>query len=79
MTDSSDVRNMVQKILADIEEGGEKVALEYATKFDKYEGSVVLSADEIAAASALVSEKLKADIQFAHLSLIHISEPTRPC
>ena len=74
MTDSSDVRNMVQKILADIEEGGEKVALEYATKFDKYEGSVVLSADEIAAASALVSEKLKADIQFAHRNVRRFAE-----
>jgi len=66
MTDSGDVRDTVQTILADIEAGGDQAALDYATKFDKYEGSVILSADEIAAASAKVPEKLKADIQFAH-------------
>ncbi|MCO4847518.1 MAG: histidinol dehydrogenase [Yoonia sp.] len=74
MTDSGDVRDTVQKILSDIEAGGDKAALEYATKFDKYEGSVILSADEIAAASALVPEKLKADIQFAHDNVRRFAE-----
>jgi len=53
MTDSGDVRDTVQKILSDIEAGGDQAALDYATKFDKYEGSVILSAEEIAAASAI--------------------------
>jgi len=74
MTDSGDVRDTVQTILSDIEAGGDKVALEYAAKFDKYEGSVILSADEIAAASAKVPEKLKADIQFAHDNVRRFAE-----
>ncbi|MEJ6747611.1 MAG: histidinol dehydrogenase [Yoonia sp.] len=74
MTDSGDVRDTVQKILSDIEAGGDQAALAYATKFDKYEGSVILSAEEIAAASALVPEKLKADIQFAHDNVRRFAE-----
>ena len=74
MTDSGDVRDTVQKILSDIEAGGDQAALVYATKFDKYEGSVILSAEEIAAASALVPEKLKADIHFAHDNVRRFAE-----
>ncbi len=74
MTDSSDVRETVQTILADIEAGGDQAALDYAAKFDKYEGSVILSAEDIAAAAALVPEKLKADIQFAHDNVRRFAE-----
>ena len=65
-TDSSDVQKTVQDILSDIEKGGDAKALEYAAKFDNYEGSVILSREEIDAAIALVPQKLKEDIQFAH-------------
>jgi sulfopropanediol 3-dehydrogenase len=65
-SDSSDVHETVQRILSDIEAGGEATALEYAAQFDRYEGNIVLSAAEIAAAADLVPEKLKADIRFAH-------------
>lgn len=74
MTDSNDVRETVQTILADIEAGGDQAALDYAAKFDKYEGNVILTADEIAAATALVPEKLKADIQFAHDNVRRFAE-----
>ena len=40
--------------------------MEYAAKFDRYDGSIKLSREEIEAASALVPEKLKQDIRFAH-------------
>ncbi|NNF80973.1 MAG: histidinol dehydrogenase [Rhizobiales bacterium] len=63
---SDDVRETVQSILDEIESGGEKAAREYAAKFDKYDGNVVLTRDEIDAASAKVPQKLKDDIQFAH-------------
>ena len=65
-TDSSDVQKTVQDILSDIEKGGDAKALEYAAKFDNYEGNVILTRDEIDAAIALVPQKLKEDIQFAH-------------
>jgi len=63
---ASDVHDTVQKILSDIEAGGDKVAMEYAVKFDKYDGNIILTDDEIEAACALVPAQLKADIQFAH-------------
>jgi sulfopropanediol 3-dehydrogenase len=63
---ASDVHELVQGILTDIEAGGDAKALEYAAKFDKYEGSILLSQTEIDAAIAIVPEKVKADIRFSH-------------
>jgi sulfopropanediol 3-dehydrogenase len=73
-SDVSDVKATVQQVLDDIETGGDKVALEYAAKFDKYEGKLVLSEADIEAASALVPEKLKRDIQFAHANVKKFAE-----
>lgn len=71
---ASDVHELVNGILNDIEAGGDAKALEYAAKFDKYEGSVLLSDEEIAAAIALVPEKIKADIQFSHNNVRKFAE-----
>ncbi len=65
-SDASEVHDTVVQILNDIETGGDAAAMEYAAKFDKYEGDILLTEAEIEAASALVPDKLKADIQFAH-------------
>ena len=46
-SDASDVRDTVQAILDEIEAGGDEAALAYAAKFDKYDGNVILSAEEI--------------------------------
>jgi sulfopropanediol 3-dehydrogenase len=64
-TNASDVTATVQGILSEIEAGGEEAARAYAAKFDRYDGNVILTDEEIAAAEALVPEKLKADIRFA--------------
>jgi sulfopropanediol 3-dehydrogenase len=74
MTDAGDVRETVQNILTDIEDGGDAAALKYAEKFDQYQGSILLSQDEIAAASALVSQKLKDDIAYAHDNVRRFAE-----
>ncbi len=71
---ASDVHATVQGILEDIEEGGDAAALDYARKFDKYEGSILLSQDDIDAACALVPEKLKADIRFSHDNVRRFAE-----
>ena len=63
--DSGDVRATVQAILDEIEAGGDEAARRYAAKFDRYDGNVVLTRDEIDAATAKVSPKLKDDIRFA--------------
>ena len=74
MTDASDVRDIVQGILDDIEAGGDDAALKYATKFDNYEGSILLNEAEIAAAAAKVPQKLKDDIAFAHDNVRRFAE-----
>ena len=59
-------QKIVQDILSEIEEGGDEKALEYAAKFDNYDGEIILSKNAIDAATALVPEKMKQDIKFAH-------------
>ncbi|MBT8409723.1 MAG: histidinol dehydrogenase [Alphaproteobacteria bacterium] len=76
-TDASDVRDTVQGILDDIEAGGDAAALRYAQKFDQYEGAILLSADDIAAASDRVPQKLKDDIAFAHDNVRRFAELQR--
>ncbi len=71
---ASDVHEIVTQILADIEEGGYQAALDYAAKFDKYEGNIILTDEEIAAACELVPEKLKQDIQFSHDNVRRFAE-----
>jgi len=63
--DAGDVRATVQAILDEIEQGGDAAAKHYAAKFDRYDGNVVLTRDEIGAAAAQVPQKLKDDIRFA--------------
>ncbi|WP_299875555.1 histidinol dehydrogenase [uncultured Sulfitobacter sp.] len=73
-SDASEVRDIVNTILQDIEAGGDKAAMEYAAKFDKYEGNILLTEEEIAAAADLVPEKVKADIRFAHDNVKRFAE-----
>lgn len=73
-SDASEVHETVVNILKDIEAGGDAKAVEYAAKFNRYDGNVLLSADEIEAAIALVPEKLKADIRFAHDNVKRFAE-----
>ena len=72
--DAGDVRATVQAILDEIEAGGDEAAMKYAAKFDRYEGNVVLTRDEIDAASAQVSQKLKDDIRFAYENVRKFAE-----
>ena len=73
-SDATDVSATVQSILNDIETRGDAGALEYAAKFDKYSGSVILTKEEINAAAALVPEQLKRDIDFAHDNVRRFAE-----
>ena len=74
---ASEVHDTVREILDDIEAGGDAKALEYAAKFDQYDGPILLSEAEIAAACDLVPEKLKQDIQFAHDNVRRFAEQQR--
>jgi len=73
-SDASDTHAIVKGILEDIEAGGDAKALEYAQKFDKYEGNTVLTEAEIEAACAQVPDKLKREIEFAHENVKRFAE-----
>jgi sulfopropanediol 3-dehydrogenase len=73
-SDASETHKIVKDILDDIEAGGDAKALEYAAKFDQYDGNVLLTPEEIEAACALVPEKLKADIRFSHDNVRRFAE-----
>ena len=73
-SDATETREIVQGILDDIEARGDAAALEYAAKFDKYEGDLILTPEAIAAAAALVPEKLRRDIEFAHDNVRRFAE-----
>ena len=73
-SNASEVHETVKNILADIESGGDATAKKYASKFDQYQGNIVLTDDEINAASDLVPEKLKNDIKFAHDNVKRFAE-----
>ena len=61
-----DTSATVMNILNDIEAKGDEGALHYAAQFDHYDGNLILTEDEIAAAAEQVPQKLKDDIAFAH-------------
>ena len=76
-SDASDTTRIVQEILTAIEAGGDEAAKEYAAKFDKYDGNVLLTDAEIEAAAALVPEKLKRDIEFSAANVKRFAEAQR--
>ena len=73
-SDASEVHEIVRTILDEVENHGDEKALEYAAKFDNYDGSVLLRQGEIEAAIAQVPEKLKEDIRFAHDNVRRFAE-----
>ncbi|MCH2250203.1 MAG: histidinol dehydrogenase [Cognatishimia sp.] len=73
-SDATETKKIVREILDDIEAGGDEAALKYAAKFDQYDGEIILSEASIAAATTLVPEKLKRDIQFAHANVKRFAE-----
>ena len=72
--EADSVSDTVKGILDEIEQGGEAVARQYASRFDQYDGALLLGEEDIAAASAQVSQKLKDDIAFAHDNVRRFAE-----
>ena len=73
-SDATETQKIVRNILENIEAGGDQTALEYAEKFDKYEGEILLSPDAIEAAIAQVPDRLRRDIDFAHANVKKFAE-----
>jgi sulfopropanediol 3-dehydrogenase len=73
-SDASDTQEIVREILDNIEAGGDQVALDYAQKFDNYDGEILLSPEAIEAAIAQVPERLRRDIDFSHANVKKFAE-----
>jgi len=65
-TGEDDTRKIVQEMLDTMRAGGDESAIKYARELDGWDGEIVVSPEQVAEASAQVSDKLKSDIQFAH-------------
>ena len=64
-TGEADTREIVERMLREIEEGGEARALHYAKTLDGWEGNIVMTREEKDAAIATLTEQNKNDIRFA--------------
>ena len=73
-TDAGDTRAKVQAILDEIENGGDAAAMTFAAEFDRYDGNIVLTRDEIEAAPPGCRTRLKDDIRFAHDNVRRFAE-----
>ena len=76
-TGEDDTRKIVAQMLSEIEAGGEEKAKEYAAKLDNYDGNIVVTEEEIAAAGNKVSQQVKDDIQFAYERVRGFAEKQR--
>ena len=66
-TGEDNTREIVVKMLSDIEAGGEEKALEYAKQLDGWDqGNPIVSREQIDAAKANLPQQVKDDIQFAY-------------
>ena len=65
-TGEDDTARIVRDMLADIEQGGEDKAREYAHKLDGWDKDIVITPDEIEAAIAKVPQQARHDIEFSH-------------
>lgn len=72
-----DVRAVVEKMLAEITEYGETAAQKFARDLDKWDGEIIVSAKMRRDAADLVSDRLKADIRFAHDNIRRFAEAQR--
>jgi len=61
-----DTRDIVSKMLKEIEAGGEDRCAEYAKQLDGYEGNIVVTEQEIEDAGNRLSQQVKDDIKFAY-------------
>ncbi len=64
--EDAEIAAAVAKILQDVESGGEQAARDHASRFDHWEGDILVAAADRERAVASLPQKLKNDIAFAH-------------
>jgi len=65
-TDDQKTKEIVEKILADLEKSKEEGCIELTKKFDKYQGEIIVSKDKIEQINKELDQKTKDDIQFSY-------------
>ncbi len=65
-TGEEETRDIVARMLSEIEAGGEDKAREYGDKLDGWTGDIVVGKDAVAAAAEQVPDQLKDDLRFAY-------------
>ena len=61
-----ELRSRVTAMLARLRSGGDAAALDYARELDGWDGPVLVTEEEIAAAAAALPQQVKDDIRYAH-------------
>ncbi|KPA23196.1 Sulfopropanediol 3-dehydrogenase [Shimia sp. SK013] len=74
VSEGSDIRDLVQIMLTNIEREGEDAVRRYAKQLDGWTGDIVLSDVDRKAACARVPQDLKEDIGFAHANIRRFAE-----
>jgi histidinol dehydrogenase len=66
----SELEDIVRNIISDVKSFGDQALLDYAERFDKIKtGTLKVSPEEIAGSAGMVSEELKAAIDFARKNI----------
>ena len=65
-TDDLKTRELVQKILTDLETSKENGCIELTKKFDKYDGNIIVSKEKIEQIKKTLNQKTKDDVQFSY-------------
>ena len=76
-TGDSDVRSKVEALLAEIEEGGEEVAIRLCRELDGWQGDIIVSQAVLDEAERHISRQLKEDIQLAHRHVLRFAQAQR--
>ena len=71
------IRETVESMLVNIEQGRKACALDYAKKLDDWDGEVVLCDEKRAALIAQVPKQVREDIQFAHKQVTRFAKAQR--
>lgn len=69
-----DLQAEVQKMLNELESGGDATAAELARRFDGWDGPALVSDEDLEAAQRSVPDRLKDDIRFAHDNIRRFAE-----
>jgi sulfopropanediol 3-dehydrogenase len=76
-TGQTDVRAAVEGMLDEIGRDGDAAAIRMARDLDHWNGDIIVSPQTRAAAAALVPDKIKGDIRFAHRNISRFAEAQR--